>query len=220
MPAGKVGTKPPPCSFDSGPIVISPYGCSTGWISMSRGGGQSATVRPTQEVTLTHRHRTPRGNRSQGNQNPDVADVLTGSKLSEIVLVVTCYVFPDNGSAQRLKTRSSRLQKSKVLRRLGKYSDPLNDDPTPEYFQAVIDFQISQNVEADGYVGPVTYRKLRDAWPDFFATNAPPSEGVPFFNPCRALDVVALCFQLSFLLTIFNHGVGISSACNVLHFCC
>lgn len=113
-----------------------------------------------------------------------------------IVLVVVCYAFPqafpngditgalkqphENSSvvAEKPKWLGAAIQNKvitvtevkRILRHLGNYSGPLNEDATPEYFQAVTDFQISQNVEADGYVGPITYRKLREAWPDYFAT--------------------------------------------------
>ncbi|QOZ66565.1 peptidoglycan-binding domain-containing protein [Bradyrhizobium arachidis] len=55
-----------------------------------------------------------------------------------------------------------------VLRHVGKYSGPPNDEVNDAYFRAVVEFQLSQNVEADGYVGPITYGKLREAWPEFF----------------------------------------------------
>ena len=61
----------------------------------------------------------------------------------------------------------------RILRHLGKYAGPINDDVDDAYKQAVAEFQISQNLEADTYVGPNTYRKLREAWPDFFETRNP-----------------------------------------------
>ncbi len=57
-----------------------------------------------------------------------------------------------------------------ILRYLGNYNGAIDDETTEHYFQAVANFQIAQNIEADGYVGPVTYAKLREAWPDYFST--------------------------------------------------
>ena len=61
----------------------------------------------------------------------------------------------------------------RILRHLGKYSGPINDDVDDAYKQAIADFQVSQNLDADTYVGPNTYRKMREAWPDFFENGAP-----------------------------------------------
>jgi hypothetical protein len=57
----------------------------------------------------------------------------------------------------------------KTLRHLGQYSGPIDDDPTTYYFQAVGDFQRSHNIAADGLVGPETYAKLTEAWPEYFS---------------------------------------------------
>jgi peptidoglycan hydrolase-like protein with peptidoglycan-binding domain len=56
-----------------------------------------------------------------------------------------------------------------ILRRLKLFTGPIDDEATDGYFQAVGEFQISQNIPADGLVGPITYAKLREAWPEFFA---------------------------------------------------
>lgn len=56
----------------------------------------------------------------------------------------------------------------RALRRLGKYSGPIDDETGDSYFQAVGEFQVSQNLEADGLVGPATYKKLRETWPELF----------------------------------------------------
>jgi hypothetical protein len=61
----------------------------------------------------------------------------------------------------------------RILRHLGKYSGPINDDVDDAYKQAVAEFQVSQKLGADTYVGPDTYRKLREAWPEFFETGNP-----------------------------------------------
>lgn len=59
-----------------------------------------------------------------------------------------------------------------VLRRQGQYVGPLNDEVDDLYFQAVGDFQLSQKIDADGLVGPITYQKLREAWPEHFGPPA------------------------------------------------
>jgi len=56
----------------------------------------------------------------------------------------------------------------KVLARVGKYSGPMNDEVNDAYFQAVAEFQTSQKIQVDGLVGPETYGKLREAWPEYF----------------------------------------------------
>jgi Putative peptidoglycan binding domain len=61
----------------------------------------------------------------------------------------------------------------RILRHLGKYSGPINDDVDDAYQKAVAEFQLSQNLKTDTYVGPDTYRKLREAWPDFFEIRNP-----------------------------------------------
>jgi hypothetical protein len=114
-----------------------------------------------------------------------------------LVLVILCLAFPQIfPSAPTATTLASTEDKAKVsddrskvflgaaiqnhlitvqdvkriLRHLGKYSGPITDEVNDAYFQAVAEFQISQNIDADGLVGPVTYGKLREAWPDFFLT--------------------------------------------------
>ena len=57
-----------------------------------------------------------------------------------------------------------------ILRHAGKYNGPIDDEVNPAYFQAVAEFQVSQNIDPDGYVGPVTYAKLRESWPDYFTS--------------------------------------------------
>ena len=54
-----------------------------------------------------------------------------------------------------------------VLHHLGTYNGSINDDPSEIYFKAVGNFQLSQNIPADGLVGPVTYGKLREVAPQF-----------------------------------------------------
>jgi hypothetical protein len=85
---------------------------------------------------------------------------------------------PSLGSAIRNGLTTVREVKL-ALRNLGKYAGPIDDEPTTAYFQAVADFQVSQNIEIDGLVGAATYGKLREAVPQFFsptpktAVNAP-----------------------------------------------
>jgi len=57
-----------------------------------------------------------------------------------------------------------------VLHHLGTYNGSINDDPSEIYFKAIGNFQLSQNIPADGLVGPVTYGKLREVAPQFFTT--------------------------------------------------
>ena|SRR5258708_7040160 len=56
-----------------------------------------------------------------------------------------------------------------VLRCDGKYTGPIDDQPNDSYLQAVAAFQLSRKITADGYVGPETYAKLRESWPEYFA---------------------------------------------------
>jgi hypothetical protein len=60
-----------------------------------------------------------------------------------------------------------------VLSGLGIYKGPINDEDNGAYRNAIADFQKSQNLAADGMVGPVTFDRMRleyqktgNAWPD------------------------------------------------------
>ena len=55
-----------------------------------------------------------------------------------------------------------------VLKQLGIYVGPINNEPDPAYFQAVANFQQSRNIGQDGLVDGATYGKLREALPEFF----------------------------------------------------
>jgi len=55
-----------------------------------------------------------------------------------------------------------------VLRHDGKYVGPIDDQPDDYFRQAVAAFQVSRNIKADGYVGPETYAKLIESWPEYF----------------------------------------------------
>jgi hypothetical protein len=59
-----------------------------------------------------------------------------------------------------------------ILHHLGVYSGPIDNQPNEAYFQAVGEFQHSRNLEVDGLIGPATYAKLREAMPEFFASNS------------------------------------------------
>jgi hypothetical protein len=56
----------------------------------------------------------------------------------------------------------------RVLQHLGMYQGPITNEATPGYFQAVGEFQRSQNIVQDGLVGGETLGKLQQAWPEFF----------------------------------------------------
>jgi len=56
----------------------------------------------------------------------------------------------------------------KVLLHAKAFAGPINNEPTPEYFQAVIDFQNSKHITVDGLVGGETFIKLKETWPEYF----------------------------------------------------
>jgi hypothetical protein len=58
----------------------------------------------------------------------------------------------------------------KILNHVGYYKGLVNNEPDQTYFPAVTEFQIAQKLKADGLIGPDTYIKLREAWPDYFKT--------------------------------------------------
>jgi Putative peptidoglycan binding domain len=62
-----------------------------------------------------------------------------------------------------------------VLRHLGRYAGEIDDKTDCQYKRAVVEFQLSQSLDPDSYVGPATYRKLREAWPDFFNEGKTPA---------------------------------------------
>jgi uncharacterized protein YecT (DUF1311 family) len=53
----------------------------------------------------------------------------------------------------------------KILKQLGMYHGPINNEPDPAYFIAVANFQQSRNIGPDGLVDGETYGKLREALP-------------------------------------------------------
>ena len=124
---------------------------------------------------------------------PTVSRVL--SSVAGLVLIVVCLAFPQllaspqpnpPPSVPSVPSVSALGDKPKflganienhivtvrdvkmVLRHIGKYNGPLNDEVNDAYFQAVGDFQTSQKIAVDGLVGPETYGKLTEAWPDYF----------------------------------------------------
>jgi hypothetical protein len=56
----------------------------------------------------------------------------------------------------------------RILRHAKVFVGPINSEPTPDYFQAVIDFQNSKHITVDGLVGGETLVKLKEAWPEYF----------------------------------------------------
>ena len=56
----------------------------------------------------------------------------------------------------------------KVLVHLGMHKGPTNDDVDDNFRKEIAEFQLSRGIEPDGYIGPKTYAKLREAWPQFF----------------------------------------------------
>jgi hypothetical protein len=57
----------------------------------------------------------------------------------------------------------------RVLQHVGMYNGEIDNKPDCAYFKAVAEFQHSQGIDADGLVGPVTYKKLREAFPELFS---------------------------------------------------
>ncbi len=117
------------------------------------------------------------------------------SFLAGSVLIVLCLFFPhffsslgptvpDKSAASTTVADKPKLQRFRgaaienglisvqqvkvILRRLKIFTGAIDDEANDGYFQAVGEFQVSQNIPADGLVGPVTYAKLREAWPEFF----------------------------------------------------
>jgi hypothetical protein len=56
----------------------------------------------------------------------------------------------------------------RALESLGMYKGPINDENDEVFRKAVMDFQKSRNLAADGMLGAVTLRALQDAAPNFF----------------------------------------------------
>jgi hypothetical protein len=91
--------------------------------------------------------------------NPDATNPVSGAKLTLSSRAPGADIQNGVTTIREVKT---------VLRHLGRYSGALNDDLDDLYQQAVADFQISESIDADGMVGPVTYQRLRQAWPEHF----------------------------------------------------
>jgi hypothetical protein len=56
----------------------------------------------------------------------------------------------------------------RALESLGMYKGPINDENDEVFRKAVMDFQKSRNLVADGMLGAGTLRALQDAAPNFF----------------------------------------------------
>jgi hypothetical protein len=57
-----------------------------------------------------------------------------------------------------------------VLSHLGIYKGPIDDSSDDAFRKAVVDFQQSHNLPADGMIGPLTSAYMRAAWPEHFAS--------------------------------------------------
>jgi hypothetical protein len=125
------------------------------------------------------------------------------SSMVGLVLIVVCLAFPQlllgpQTPSSAIPSVASTDDKSKlflgaaiqnhiatirdvkmILRHVGKYSGPINDEVTDQYFQSVADFQTAQKIQIDGLVGPETYAKLREAWPEFFSQASLPEAAKP-----------------------------------------
>lgn len=55
-----------------------------------------------------------------------------------------------------------------VLDHLQLHTGPINDVADDAFRREIVDFQWSQHITPDGYVGPLTYAKMRDLWPEHF----------------------------------------------------
>ncbi|MGE5216045.1 MAG: peptidoglycan-binding domain-containing protein, partial [Chloroflexota bacterium] len=56
----------------------------------------------------------------------------------------------------------------RALASLDMYKGPINDEDDEAFRKAVMEFQKSRNLAADGMLGAVTLRALQDAAPKFF----------------------------------------------------
>jgi peptidoglycan hydrolase-like protein with peptidoglycan-binding domain len=62
----------------------------------------------------------------------------------------------------------------RILMHLNLYSGEVDDVPDASYRKALVDFQASRAVDADGNMGPLTASLLRQAWPEYFQIGGPP----------------------------------------------
>jgi Putative peptidoglycan binding domain len=59
-----------------------------------------------------------------------------------------------------------------ILVHLGGYTGIIDDVADERFRKAVAAFQSSQKIETDGLIGPATYAKLREAWPEYFTVKS------------------------------------------------
>lgn len=71
------------------------------------------------------------------------------------------------GSTIRIPGISPRDVKA-VLAHIGLYKGEINDQDDTPMRQAVMEFQRSKGMPADGMIGAMTAQRLREAWPDYF----------------------------------------------------
>jgi hypothetical protein len=134
---------------------------------------------------------------------PRIATFVLGSSLV-VMCIVNPRLFPDDAKddsrrkvdvetastdacsksttwlGQAIRDNIITVQQVKmVLRHVGKYSGEIDDKTDCQYKRAVVEFQASQNLDPDSYVGPVTYHKLREAWPEFFIEAKPAQDQLP-----------------------------------------
>ena len=68
-----------------------------------------------------------------------------------------------------------------ILSRIGTYQGAIDDDANDAYRKAVIDFQASQNMAADGMIGPQTFDRMKTEYTKVTGT-WPPAE-IPKAKP-------------------------------------
>jgi hypothetical protein len=102
-------------------------------------------------------------------QNPKITGplgvYLKNRKQGEGVALPSVSIYSGAAVANRL---ISVLDAKKILRHLGFYAGPINEERDDAFFQAVVNFQSSQHMVPDGLVGSETLAKLREAWPEFW----------------------------------------------------
>ena len=75
------------------------------------------------------------------------------------------------GAAVRDKLISIKDAKT-VLAHAKQYDGPIDDNSDDAFKKAVANFQMANNLPPDGMIGPATYGKLVESWPDHFKSGA------------------------------------------------